>query len=308
MELSTPSEIRLTPAGRLGRRRLWVWGAGVVLISSALLCWPVGQGGGEPAFDELGVGLTLWGVFLAAMLCELVDSSLGMGYGTALTPILLMLGLDPRQIVPAVLVSELVTGLTAGLLHHHDGNVDLVRDRRARGVLCLLAALSTVGAVIAVLVSIQISRFWLTLSIGAIVLSVGAVILATARRRLPYRPSHIVALGAVAAFNKGLSGGGYGPLVTGGQVVAGISPKQAVAITSLAEALTCLVGVVAYVLLQGPLSWSLVLPLTLGAVCSVPVATLLVRRLSESLLRRIVGLATVLLGAITLLKLVSGAG
>jgi uncharacterized membrane protein YfcA len=308
MELSTPTAIPLSSAGRLGRRRLWVWGAGVVLISTALLLWPAALSSGESAADVAGAGLTLWGVFLAAMLCELVDSSLGMGYGTALTPILLMLGLDPRQIVPAVLVSELVTGVTAGLLHHHDGNIDLVRDRRARRVFCLLSALSTVGAVVAVLISIRISRFWLTLAIGTIVLGVGVVILATVRRRLPYRPAHIVTLGVVAAFNKGLSGGGYGPLVTGGQVVAGISPRQAVAVTSMAEALTSLVGVVAYVLLQGPLSWSLVIPLTLGAVCSVPIATLLVRRLSESFLRLIVGLATVLLGSMTLMKLAAGAG
>lgn len=308
MEISTPTASRWISTGWFGRRRLWVWGAGVLLISCAMLFWPGAWAGGGATSDMAGAGLTLWGVFLAAMLCELVDSSLGMGYGTALTPILLMLGLDPRQVVPAVLVSELVTGVTAGLLHHHDGNIDLVRDRRARGVFWRLSALSAVGAVGAVFISISISLFWLTLAIGAIVLGVGVMILATARRRLQYRAGHIVAVGAVAALNKGLSGGGYGPLVTGGQIVVGISPRQAVAITSMAEALTCLVGVVAYVLLQGPLSWSLVVPVTLGAVCSVPVATLLVRRLSESLLRLIVGLATVLLGAITLLKLISGAG
>jgi uncharacterized membrane protein YfcA len=54
----------------------------------------------------------------------------------------------------------------------------------------------------------------------------------------------------VAAFNKGLSGGGYGPLVTAGQVVSGLPPKHAVAISSVAESFTCVVGLAAYLALR----------------------------------------------------------
>ena len=99
----------------------------------------------------------------------------------------------------------------------------------------------------------------------------------------------MIALGAVAAFNKGLSGGGYGPLVTAGQVVSGVSPKSAVAITSLAESLTCLIGLVAYWVMHGQIDWMLAGPLTLGAMLSVPVATLTVRGLSEGMMRASVG-------------------
>ena len=38
-----------------------------------------------------------------AFVCEFIDSTLGMGYGTSLTPILLLMGLEPLQVVPAVL-------------------------------------------------------------------------------------------------------------------------------------------------------------------------------------------------------------
>jgi uncharacterized membrane protein YfcA len=168
----------------------------------------------------------------------------------------------------------------------------------------LLSALSVAGALAAVTVAVRISKFWLTALIGGIVLAVGIVILATVRRQLAYRKGHIVALGAVAAFNKGLSGGGYGPLVTGGQVVSGMSPKQAVAITSLAESLTCLVGLISYMWLRGNPSWSLAIPLTVGAVLSVPMATMTVRRLPESVMRCSVGAVTCVLGLLTLVKLI----
>ena len=48
-----------------------------------------------------------------AFVCEFIDSSLGMGYGTSLTPLLLLMGFEPMQVVPAVLFSEFVSGFTA---------------------------------------------------------------------------------------------------------------------------------------------------------------------------------------------------
>ena len=151
--------------------------------------------------------------------------------------------------------------------------------------------------------AICIPKFWLTAVIATIILAVGVLILATVRRQLAYRRGHIITLGAVAAFNKGLSGGGYGPLVTGGQVVSGMSPRQAVAITSLTESLTCLIALVAYVLMRGSPDWSLAIPLTVGALLSVPVATLTVRRLPEVFMRGSVGVVTCLLGLLAFTKL-----
>ncbi|MDD5081165.1 MAG: hypothetical protein PHC58_04125, partial [Candidatus Omnitrophica bacterium] len=56
-------------------------------------------------------------IFLA-FIFEYMDSTLGMGYGTTLTPVLLIMGYEPLQVVPVVLISELFSGLLAGFLHH----------------------------------------------------------------------------------------------------------------------------------------------------------------------------------------------
>ena len=252
---------------------------------------------------DMATGVLL-ALFLTALVCEFVDSSLGMGYGTTLTPLLLLFGFEPLHIVPAVLLSEFCTGLAAGLLHHRDGNVDLLRDKKVRKTVMLLSVLSAVGAVSAAALALTISKFWLTAIIAIIILSVGFVVLGTIRQQLKYRTGHIVALGAVAAFNKGLSGGGYGPLVTGGQVVSGMTAKQAIAVTSLAEALTCAVGLGAYFLLARSIDWSLAIPLTAGAMMSVPLATLTVRRLPEPVMRGCVGIATCVLGLLMVAKLI----
>ena len=297
-------ETEIVVRASVRRRRIRVWATAVLLIVLALgvqAIWPEWS-----LLPDMGASMgasAILAVFLAALFCEYIDSSLGMGYGTTLTPVLLLAGFEPLQIVPAVLLSEFVTGIGAGLLHHRDGNVDLLRDRRVRRTVVLLSMLSVVGALAAVTLALRIPKFWLTAIIATIILSVGVLILSTMRRKLAYRPSHIIVLGAVAAFNKGLSGGGYGPLVTGGQVVSGMSPKSAVAITSLAEALTCFVGLTAYMLMRGGLEWSLAVPLTAGAILSVPIATLTVRRLPEVFMRGSVGVVTCLLGLLTIVKL-----
>lgn len=239
-------------------------------------------------------------VFLVALACEYVDSALGMGYGTTLTPLLLLAGFEALDIVPAILLSEAATGAAAGLLHQRDGNVNFMRDARARRTALLLIALSTIGAIAAATLAVKVSSQTLTLFIATIIIAMGVVILATLNRPFRYRPAGIVAIGAVAAFNKGLSGGGYGPLVTAGQVVSGLPPKNAVAITSVAEAFTCVVGLATYLALGRQINWGLTLPLVGGALLSVPIATLTIRRMPDKGLRVIVGVVTLVLGALAL--------
>jgi uncharacterized membrane protein YfcA len=293
-----PATLAKIPGLRRRRVRLWA-----VLVLSIIAVLGVQEWFGVRL---LGEGIRPGGVlliFLAALCCEYIDSSLGMGYGTTLTPLLLLAGFDPLSVVPCVLLSELTTGTLAALMHQRDGNVDFLGDRHARNTAILLSTLSVVGAVAAVTLALRVPKIWLGSIIAIIILSVGIATLATIRRHLRYSRGQMVALGAVAAFNKGLSGGGYGPLVTAGQVVSGMSPKHAVAITSLAEAWTCLVGLAAYMLLGGSIDWTLAAPLTIGAVLSVPMATLTVRRLPEAAMRASVGGVTCLLGILTLAKL-----
>jgi uncharacterized membrane protein YfcA len=64
-------------------------------------------------------------VAITALLCEDIDASIGMGYGTTLTPLLLIIGFLPLQVVPAVLLGQLAGGLIGGFFHHKLGNINL---------------------------------------------------------------------------------------------------------------------------------------------------------------------------------------
>lgn len=273
---------------------------------------------------EVAIGTALF-VFIIAFLCEYVDSTLGMGYGTTLTPLLLIMGFRPMQIVPVVLLSELISGILAAVFHHIVGNVDLkpktfdvplvFRKLKELGYLetvsstvprhlqiaLLLAICSIVGTIVAVFVAVNIPKFWLKMYIGVLVLAMGVVILILFKKQLTFSWSKITFLGILASFNKGMSGGGYGPVVTGGQILSGIESKSAIGITSLAEGLTCLVGVITYVLVaKSPIDWRLAPFVCIGAVLSVPLSAISVKKVTATKLKIAIAVITIVLGFYTI--------
>lgn len=313
MSASTLVETRAATAA-FPKRRFLLWTATFCTIVGVMgIGCLITQAEVFPAVTGNLSAQMLLGVFLLSLVLEFVDSSLGMGYGTALTPVLMLLfGFELHQIVPCILLSEFLSGAAAGLMHHRDGNVDFVRDKQARWTVLTLSVLSVIGVIAGVkLATCGIPKDVVKTLVATIILVVGIITLVTARRRFQYRPRHMIVLGAVAAFNKALSGGGYGPLVTAGQVVSGLSPKQAIAITSMAESFTCLAGLLTYMAVSAfgtehrP-DWSLALPMALGALMSVPIATTVVRRLNETFLRTIVGAVTCLLAGLMFYKLFLG--
>jgi uncharacterized protein len=238
---------------------------------------------------------------LLAFSCEYVDSSLGMGYGTTLTPVLLLMGFEPLEVVPAVLLSELITGLLASVFHHGLGNVDFSRHSRSLHVALVLGLCSIVGTLFAVFVAVRISKTAMGIVIGTIILTMGLVILLLRNRTFSFSWAGITSLGVVASFNKGISGGGYGPLLVGGQLISGVEVKNAIGITQLAEAMVCLVGVIAYAFT--PEGTMRIAPwLIIGAVASVPLATYTVKKYAREKLKTIVGMVTILLGVLTFIK------
>jgi uncharacterized membrane protein YfcA len=264
------------------------------------------------------------GIAVLSFAAEYVDSSLGMGYGTTLAPVLLLFGFAPLEVVPALLVSQLLAGLFSGFVHHTMGNVDLkprtlrpavivqrIRQLGAREslrrdlprglqVALVITAASVVGTVAAVFLAVNLPERVLRIYVAVLVLAVGIVILATIKVHLAFSWKRITALGMLAAFNKGISGGGYGPLVTGGQVLSGVPVRETVGITAVAEAFTCAVGIAAYAF-QPAAVWSLAPYLAGGALLSVPLTGLTVRAVRPKWLRAGIGVITIALGLTTIL-------
>ena len=240
---------------------------------------------------------------IIAFISEYLDSGLGMGYGTALAPILLLMGYEPLRIIPAILISQFFTDIAAVLCHHSAKNVSFKLTSLDFWIALLLGMVSSMGVIISVVVAIKIPRWLLTLYIGSLVSAMGIVILATVNRPMRFSWAKIIGLSFLASFNKGISGGGYGPLVMGGQLISGLNAKSAVGITAFSEAMTCLVGFVAYFISGKFIDWKLAWELTIFAVAAVPLAALTVKNIYSERLKRLVGILITVLGLMTLFKI-----
>jgi uncharacterized membrane protein YfcA len=283
---------------RLSRKYQAILLALAIMAVATLLgwLWPLPT----PRFLLAGPAIVLlWLSFASGY----VDSSLGMGYGLTLTPILLILGYRPLDVVPAVLVSQIGNNIFASVAHHTIGNVDLRPGGRAFWITLTIAASSIIGTIGAALLALRMPETILEAWIGILVFIIGVITLASYGRHLEFSWKKIFALGLLAGFNKGTTGGGYGPIITGGQLLCGVAAANAVAITQLAETFACFAGTGAFLLGSDGFSWQLAPFMAVGAIAAVPFSALTVRVLRPTQLKISVGVLTSALGILLLLKL-----
>jgi len=193
----------------------------------------------------------VWWVVVVCAFFEYMDSAGGMGYGTALTPLLLMAGFDPKQVVPLVMITEMFTGIIAGLVHGEFENVEWkFSPMNETTKLVVMVAITGMAAsalsITAVYKILQLHKFWVKLYVTMLLVVMGVCSLLTAKTFVKYRPGWMWLFAFVGGFNKGVGGGGYGPVITVGGLLSGVPVKSMVAVTSFAEGFTCLFAVITW--------------------------------------------------------------
>jgi len=269
----------------------------IMAVATAIsLWWPL-------PFDRWMLAGPAFTVLWLSFASGYVDASLGMGYGLTLTPILLILGYPPLDVVPAILVAQFFNNVIAAIAHHTIGNVDLRPGGRAFWITVAVAISSTIGTVAAASLALRLSEEVLEAWIGIVVLIIGIATLASFGKHLKFSWPKIFSFGLFAGINKGITGGGYGPIVTGGQLLCGVTAGNAVAITQLAETFACVAGAVTFFVGGDSFSWRLAPFMAVGAVAAVPFSALTVRVLKPIQLKISVGLVTSTLGVLLLLRM-----
>ncbi len=253
--------------------------------------------------DRMHIGSSGWFAVLGmAFLTGYLDTCVGGGHGTMLTPMLILLGFPSKMVVPGVLLSEIGIGILATILNCRAGHIRLARGEQHRRVLIVLSACSLVGSTMAVTAAVKLPQRWVSLYIGLVIVAVGLLLATGWRSSRGFSMRRIVVLGTVAAFNKGIAGGGYGPLLTGGQVLSGVCEKGAVSITLPARGLTGLISVILYFAAKGTLDPALALPLVVGSLLAMPIAVFTVAKVNADVLRKGIIATTLVLGVLLVVR------
>ncbi|HLG00027.1 MAG TPA: sulfite exporter TauE/SafE family protein [Acidimicrobiia bacterium] len=231
---------------------------------------------------------------LAGLIAQLVDGSLGMGYGVTSTSLLVTTGTAAAVASASVHVAKLGTAVAGGAAHHRFGNVDwrAVRWLAAPGALgAFLGAVALSAAPVAG-VGPFVALFLLGLGVYVIVrfragASVGEVV---ARR--PHQGRFFVVLGGGAGFLDAAGGGGWGPVGTSTLLAAGrMEPRQVIGTVSASEFLVSL-GATAGFLIALPfanLNFALIGALLAGGLVAAPVAAWLTHHLDQRTLGTAIG-------------------
>lgn len=263
----------------------------------------------------------LLGIAVAGFLAQLIDGSLGMGYGVSSTTLLLTIGLSPALASASVHLAEIGTTAISGASHWRLGNVN-------GRILLLLGIPGGVGAYLGAVVlsnlSLDAAKPW----VSVVLLILGGVIVFRfmhARRRAgAHRPRVLEPgaveptaprirrtwllgpLGVVGGFLDASGGGGWGPVVTSTLMASGkLQPRTIIGTVSGSEFIVSVAASVGFLIALGSegIQWDIVAMMLIGGALAAPVAAWLVRHFDDRALGTAVGALIILLNVDRLLVL-----
>ncbi len=246
---------------------------------------------------------------LAGGLAQLVDGTLGMGFGVTSATVLLALGVAPATASAATHAAKLPTTLISGLSHWRVGNVD-------KAVLVRVAIPGAIGGFLGAVVLTSISLAAAKSGMAALLLFFGAVILVRfgfGLRIIPTPKSGHTArwlspIGLLGGFVDATGGGGWGPVVTPSlMTVTSHEPRKVVGTTNAAEfavAVAVSIGFITGAAHQD-IPWLPVLGLVLGGVIVAPIAARLAGRMPHAPMGVLVGGLIILVNSVVVLGAVA---
>jgi uncharacterized protein len=223
---------------------------------------------------------------MVGLCAQLVDGSLGMGYGVTSATLLVAAGIGPAAASAAIHFSELGTTLVSGLSHHTLGNTDW----RTVGVLALPGF---VGAFAGATLLVNLDADLAVPVVASILIVLGTYVtwrfLSPKRLHFGPRPGArlLAPLGLFAGTIDSLGGGGWGPVGTSTLLASGrLEPRKVVGSVDTAEFVVAVGGSLGFLVGLGTqgIQWGYVLALMVGGMLAAPVAAALVRYLPARVL------------------------
>jgi uncharacterized membrane protein YfcA len=241
---------------------------------------------------------------LAGSIAQLVDGSLGMGFGLTSSTLLLSLGASAAVASAAVHAAEIGTTLASGASHWQRDNID-------KDILKRIAIPGGIGAILGATFLSNIDLSGGKIFISTLLLLLGFVLLyrnifvpAAANITEITNPRYLTFLGATGGFVDAAGGGGWGPIVTPTLLATTqTEPRKVIGTVSAAEFVVAICASVGFLLniTRLDIDWSAVGGLALGGVLMAPIAAKLVSWLPRRQLGIIVAVAIILLNAVRLL-------
>ena len=240
-------------------------------------------------------------MLLTGFLAQMVDGSMGLGYGTISTTFLLAYGVSPAIVSSRVHSARVFSSGVSGYSHHRFGNINkkLFRALVIPGSIgaILGAALAFYGQKYADLVKVPLSIY--TVYLGYYILRK-----AFKKRDPKSKVKGAGWLASVGGFMDAFAGGGWGTLVTSTLISKRKNPRYVIGSVCLAEFFVVLASSITFFILLKSIPLIDVAGMIIGGVIAAPIAARLVGKLPIKAMFIAVGGLVILTSCNTLFKAV----
>lgn len=232
------------------------------------------------------------------LIAQIIDGTLGMGYGVTSNSLLLFLGLPPATASASVHTAEIATTGISGFSHFKFANVD-------KQLFWRLVIPGVIGGIIGAYLLSNLDGGVLKPWISGYLAIMGVYIIyrSFSPRLNLSQFKHTKPLGFVAGFCDAIGGGGWGPIATTTLVANGQAPRTTIGTVNLAEFFVTISQSVTFFLAIGLSHWRIITGLLIGGAIAAPFGAYLCKKLPHKSLMVAVGVMIIALSAYNLRKL-----
>jgi len=212
-------------------------------------------------------------MLLTGFIAQMVDGSLGMGYGTISTTFLLAIGVNPAIVSSRVHSARVFSSGVSGYSHHRFGNINKKLFRA-------LVIPGIIGAIVGASLAFFAQKYssWVRLPLSIYTLYLGYFILRKAFAKAKYhsKVKRVGWLASAGGFMDSFAGGGWGTLVTSTLMSKRRSPRYVIGSVCLAEFFVVFVSSITFFILLKSIPILDVAGLIVGGLIAAPIAARLV--------------------------------
>lgn len=235
---------------------------------------------------------------LIGVFAQLVDGTLGMGYGATSTSFLLACGVPPAVSSTSVHVSEMFTTGASAISHYKFNNINkkLFRYLLIPGVVG-----SAVGAyLLADIIDGKVIKPYIAMYM--IVLAVIIIIKGLRKNQVKRKTKNLGVLAVFGGFMDAVGGGGWGPIVTSTLIGNGRNPRYTIGSVNAAEFAVSFASGITFLIFQGINSWQVIAGLIIGGVVAAPFGAYFVNKIPRKSMTVLVGILIIILSGRTIIQ------
>ncbi len=240
-------------------------------------------------------------MLITGFLAQMVDGSLGMGYGTIATTVLLSYGVSPAIVSSRVHTARVFSAGVSGYSHHRFGNIN-------KKLFKAIVIPGVIGAIIGATLAYFAQSYssWVRLPLSIYTVYLGYYIIRKAFKR-SFKRQKIKRAGWLASaggFMDAFAGGGWGTLVTSTLISKRRSPRFVIGSVCLAEFFVVFTSSITFFVLLKSIPLSDVAGLIVGGLVAAPIAARLAGKLPLKTMFIVVGSFVILTSLNTLYKVI----